>query len=126
MKRTEWCACFISPREIKFPSGKPPTKFPILWDPGRGARGSAGCRHCSLLFALYSHIVPQKENHQKNSGGWRFIAILVEIVCLFNIFATLQPVWLEFLMSLRTQRESGYETHNGNTPLHQELYIEFA
>ncbi len=21
-------------------------------------------------------------------------------------------------MSLRTQRESGYETHNGNTPLH--------
>ena len=31
------------------------------------------------------------KNHRKNSGGWRFVTILTEIVCLFDIFAALQP-----------------------------------
>ena len=32
-----------------------------------------------------------KKTARKNSGGWRFVTILTEIVCLFDIFAALQP-----------------------------------
>ena len=41
------------------------------------------------------------EKPPKDSGGWRLKTIQVEIACLFNIFATLQPTRLEFFSSKR-------------------------